>query len=526
MSPTTQTGRLAILVALTVYGALAWRFQWTCDDAFISFRYAEHFGEGAGLRFNLLREVPVEGYSNFLWVVWLGALSVLGISIPLAAHLSSGLCGAALVAWFTLHAKERLELSQRGAVLAGLFFASLPPVGLWATSGLAAMPLALALFGVYARLFDRAGPRRGAWGWALFAVFVRADGLLWVGLIVLAALSVCRRGERAGLRRAALQTACVAGAAFGLHALWRYGYYGEWIPNTARVKAGASAARLQRGLGYVGTWLLALPAITIVLAYVPFVRRRIPSEVLGPAAVLVCGGAFYATWVGGDFMPFGRFLVPALPFVGLLFAAVFCRAETPRMFLTGALLCVLAFLSGLDLNPVPATLRELAHFRHKQKVYLTEVEYWQRMQTLTARNEVLARALALHTAADESLVFGPIGVIGFYTQLELYDKFGLVTPEAIDAGTLLAKATPGHDLFVEDSFFLTFEPTYTHAFLTLPAGMVAPAEGLPFWTRSLLPTNWQRMDWAQHAKPERVPLESPEFPENCELVLVRRNRSD
>jgi len=521
-----QTGRLAILVALTAYGVLAWRFQWTCDDAYISYRYAQHFGDGQGLRYNLAREVPVEGYSNFLWVVWLGALSRLGVAIPLAANLSSALCGAALTAWFTLHVKERLQLSQGRAALAGLFFATLPPVSLWATSGLAAMPLALAVFGVYARLLGSSAPRRGAWGWALFAVFVRADGLLWVGLVVLAALALFWRRDEFGLRRAALQTAIVAVAAFGLHTLWRHGYYGEWLPNTARVKAGVSAARLQRGLGYVATWLLALPSITIVLAVTPFVRRRLSPGLILPGALAVLGGVFYATWVGGDFMPFGRFLVPALPFVALLFAVQFCQPERPRAVWAGALLCLVSLLAGMDLNVMPAVVRELAHFRHKQRGYLSEVEYWQRMKALTARNELLGRALAEHTTPGESLVFGPIGVVGFHTQLEIYDKFGLVTPEAIDAGTFLEQATPGHDLFVEDSFFLQFEPTYTHAFLTLPEAMQPPPEGLPYWTRSVLPPNWRRMDWAQHATPERIALQEPDFPANCELVLVRRNRSD
>ena len=40
---------VAVLVSLAVYGALAAHFAWLCDDAFISFRYAEHWAEGRGL---------------------------------------------------------------------------------------------------------------------------------------------------------------------------------------------------------------------------------------------------------------------------------------------------------------------------------------------------------------------------------------------------------------------------------------------------------------------------------------------
>jgi hypothetical protein len=42
------------------------------DDAFISFRYAQHFADGHGLVFNLdPSEPPVEGYTNFAWTMWL-----------------------------------------------------------------------------------------------------------------------------------------------------------------------------------------------------------------------------------------------------------------------------------------------------------------------------------------------------------------------------------------------------------------------------------------------------------------------
>jgi hypothetical protein len=39
------------------------------DDAFISLRYAKHFAEGHGLVYNPGERV--EGYTNFLWTVWL-----------------------------------------------------------------------------------------------------------------------------------------------------------------------------------------------------------------------------------------------------------------------------------------------------------------------------------------------------------------------------------------------------------------------------------------------------------------------
>ena len=65
--------------ACAVLGILfAYSIAWTCDDAWISFRYARNFVEGLGLVFNPGERV--EGYTNFSWTL----LAALGI------HLGAG----------------------------------------------------------------------------------------------------------------------------------------------------------------------------------------------------------------------------------------------------------------------------------------------------------------------------------------------------------------------------------------------------------------------------------------------------
>ena len=54
------------------------RAAWTCDDAFISYRYALNLVEGKGLVFNAGERV--EGYSNFLWTLWCAVGLLLKVS--------------------------------------------------------------------------------------------------------------------------------------------------------------------------------------------------------------------------------------------------------------------------------------------------------------------------------------------------------------------------------------------------------------------------------------------------------------
>ncbi|MEE2886561.1 MAG: hypothetical protein VX951_03930, partial [Planctomycetota bacterium] len=55
------------IAAITLGLVHAYSLFWTCDDAFISFRYSDNLIEGKGLRYNAVEKV--EGYSNFLWTI-------------------------------------------------------------------------------------------------------------------------------------------------------------------------------------------------------------------------------------------------------------------------------------------------------------------------------------------------------------------------------------------------------------------------------------------------------------------------
>ena len=81
-------GGAALLYALWA----AWRRSWICDDAFISYRYAENFVHGLGPVFNPGERV--EGYSNFLWTLW----SAFGLSLGADPERWSKIAGIACYA--------------------------------------------------------------------------------------------------------------------------------------------------------------------------------------------------------------------------------------------------------------------------------------------------------------------------------------------------------------------------------------------------------------------------------------------
>ncbi len=77
--------RIALHLILLLLQLLFWNF--TIDDAFISFKYAKNLFFNQEMVFNI-GEAPVEGYSNFLWVIWMMLSFVFNVEIVLFSKVS------------------------------------------------------------------------------------------------------------------------------------------------------------------------------------------------------------------------------------------------------------------------------------------------------------------------------------------------------------------------------------------------------------------------------------------------------
>ena len=69
-----------VTVAVLAHLALASAFWFVCDDAYISWRYGANLAAGHGLAWNPGEPSPVEGYSEFAWVLLAAAVQGLGLA--------------------------------------------------------------------------------------------------------------------------------------------------------------------------------------------------------------------------------------------------------------------------------------------------------------------------------------------------------------------------------------------------------------------------------------------------------------
>lgn len=241
-APERSSSRRTWLFALLGLGVLfvlgtraAWFF--TIDDAFITFRYSDNLAAGDGPVWNV-GEDPVEGFTNFLWMLWHTPFALLGLDLALVAKLTSFAAGAAALALLVRYCHQRYGLIA--ALVAGGAFVVFIPTYFHITSGLETMAFAaLLLRAVIVGLRAVNGQPVRAWEPPLLLVLagmLRPEGVL-AALPAFAAWAWTARRDR----HARLWTAGAALVGGGYFA-WRWAYYGHPFPNTFYVKFGNVAA--------------------------------------------------------------------------------------------------------------------------------------------------------------------------------------------------------------------------------------------------------------------------------------------
>ena len=393
---------------LALLGYLAYVSRFFTDDAFISFRYVRNLLEGNGLAWNPGERV--EGYSNFLWVLELAAIwAVTGVPPEdavwwlSAAYTVPTLGAVAWWAWRLPGLRERglvwwmaLGLLCSSATFAmwtsggGLetrqftFFVVLAVVALTAHRGSRRGLLVASLSLALASLTRPEGPLIAACCFAWWAAqeVASGDGERHGGGVWGWVMGLIRRVDWRGALWLALPFALIVGA----HFLWRYSYYGEWLPNTYYAKyvrpwydAGLrylAAAGLETGL------YLLLPLAGLG-AWARWREGRSLAYAL-PLLIIALHAAYLARIGGGHFQ--WRPLDFYWPLLALPAADVLSRAGAGIANMAGGLNALKRFAHG-RLFAVALFLPTLFYAGAMQGALLQEsLDQQEKFISLDARN--------------------------------------------------------------------------------------------------------------------------------------------
>lgn len=469
-----QWGLIALpVLLLAVQG---WRHRYIVDDGFIYLRIISNVLDGDGPVFNVGERVEV--YTGVLWVA---AVALGGLLTPFALEwVAVGLGLAFTVAGVVLGMLGARRLFSPAAPgghdtgrvfwmpVGALVLAVLPPMWNFATTGLETgltfgwLGLALFLLAGWAGRGCEAGPPAG---WVLLVLglgpLVRPElaitSVLFVGLVLVATWRRTTWPGRAGVLVWAFALPAV-------YQLFRMGYFGELVANTAIAKEG-TRPRPDMGLRYLNNFVsiywLWLPVLALLFgAYLPAVMgwwrdraatRRLAVLLVFPASALVNAG--FVILMGGDYLH-ARLLLPAL-FAGVIPVAMLPltrRFAVSLVTLPWALVCLLALRPPSTLFPFDdvagdgtVTAQQFGYFPGSPATawLATDGLY---MKSVFQYEPHLLQVPTQPQVVLPTLVAGGIGLDGYYfgDRLTIFDLNGLATPLASHM-ELTRRGHPGHE---------------------------------------------------------------------------------
>ncbi len=504
---------LAYLSLLTCFVLHALFLHVIVEDAYITFRYANNWASGKGLLWNA-SEVPVEGYTNFLWVVICAALIKLGFNLY-SATLTIGILSALGIIEFSRRFAQRFLACNGGvSLMVCLLLAASGPLAAWAGSGMETVLFGLAFLAacyffagywqtgskfelVFSFLLALVGTLLRPEGLLLFALFLGLSGFLAVGRFKQVAIDL-------------VVPSLVFLIPFSLYFYWRLDYFGDPLPNTFYAKTGGGINQVLRGGQYVTYFAvfyllpLMLPMFLVIWERgfpgwqgeksIRSIRALATQHVGWVLCLLVCGAyTSYIVAVGGDYMAMYRFMVPVIPFIYLLLAAAL-QYLSPAIKNSPRKIALAIFALGISclatvFHSTPMESSVFAKPSRQHGNYRGVVaERWH-----VARLSLIGKFFNDYkTHSTESVATRAIGAIGYFADMEVHDLAGLTDPHIarmeIDG---LGKGWAGHEKMNLDYSFRRL-PTYFMISREFADGDILASEDNPVDIARLSDTHFPR----------------------------------
>ena len=465
------------------------RYFCLIDDAMISMRYAWNLSHGLGLVWN--PGEYVEGYTNPLmtFIMALPTLALDKVTAVLAIQILGVLfmlVNAYLVMSIADHLVSGWEERYRRLSLALAFLCALSyyPLVYWSLMGMETGLVAVLLsLGILSAL-RYAKHHRAAQGVLVsvslgLAFLARPDTVVLAVPVFVYAFFAGRKSERSPSWRFLV-------GLVGLYAifvigqeLFRWGYYGEWLPNTYTLKVSniPLSSRIENGIRFVTPFLGEVYVLLILVgAGLVFAFRREKLFLVSVFVVLVC----YQVWVGGDISSYWRLLSPAMPIMLVLGALEILTvlqylSETAgvrrhflsnpgflRRYILGFLACLLVL--GVLLSVNTRFLPEIAMLRDFTDIRINE----ERVN--------IALAIERFTTPEATVGVFDAGAIPYYTGRPAIDFLGKADPRiarlAPDPSGLPRMKffegkiyNPGHNKYDLGYSIKELRPTYVRGFV-------------------------------------------------------------
>ncbi len=339
-------GPLLLTLALLIHLYLVFHFNFTQDDAYITFRYAANYLSGHGLVYNIGERV--EGYTNFLWTIFMILGGRAGIDFVLFSKILGGIFGLGTIIMLYFTAGEVFAGMSKSirSILAGiccLLLGSIYSFAYWAVAGLETAAfgfMVLASIFFYLRRSLLVIPSL-----VLSLLFRPEGGLVFLFLFI---YEIIRH-------RSLTRYAMITGILFVIYllpfAFFKLFYYKSLLPNPFYAKTSFNIQQVVNGLEYTGQyfWHYLGAGLFIVPAFLT-IRKASLGQRLSLIFLLVY--TLYIILIGGDVLKVHRFFVPLFAiFVPVMIYGLY-RLLKNRFLIAAGIIAILAWQMIIPLNHV------------------------------------------------------------------------------------------------------------------------------------------------------------------------------
>ena len=434
----------ACATVLVVYVYLSTLFQNdVMDDPWIGFRYARNLARGLGFRWNP-GERPVEGYTNFLWVV----INALGIRFQISPLIWSHACSlvAGIVSLAVAMSPWNIMVKTRmWRLFLGLVMGTCPIALFMAQSGMETQ-LSVTLVFLAVITWAYAETRYSISGYLIasitftLACMTRPENSIFLISLVFCTWWNCRlrlMPQSAGKRRYFPLIPLIAPISIvGIpYIIWRIYYFGYLLPNSYYAKySGHGLGNLIYGLTYTGetmAYYLSAPitVVAITLQMQTGVRGRLRAEISCVCVMFM----LYITYAGGDDIstfPVGRLLIPVIVlFSWLTISTMEELLANPRLMSMLLSMAVLAALIFIPEAPESYRLISIANRNLDHNSSITQALGLTVINKLRnpdeRRSSPVSEWVLSHTQPGDYISYGAAGRVPYYTDRPTIDSIGL-----------------------------------------------------------------------------------------------------
>ena len=382
------------------------------EDAAILMRYADHFADGKGMVWNT-GEAPVDGATDFLFMLSVGVLHSTGLSLELTVRLLTILSHYLTILLIFVGMRYYFKAGIPASFGSALYFAVGP--GLFFSAAFFGTPVFV--FAIAATWFASYRITIGKNHYSDYILFstsalitglVRPEGVIVGSLLLVSVLPTLNLKNARSLFAVFMITFSIFG---GLYFFWRWWYFGYPLPNPFYKKGGGRLyfVSLDKAFLYFRiTFLPILPALLLSLRNIRYVKRmfRLLIPPIGATAM----------WVFlSDEMNFGnRFQYPVLLFAVLIWYPLVDDITLPPLFRMKNLkqfVQITAYILCFAFFEVPLFQKHVN--RSRQITYHHDGRY------------VVAKKLELYARYGYTMAVTEAGLLPLYSTWRAIDTWGL-----------------------------------------------------------------------------------------------------